>query len=304
MTGILLNDSSQADIQRSEVSRNWDNGIGLTDSAAAAIRDNVIKGNPGCGVFVIYGSEGKGEKNQMSGNGVDLCGNVDNSLRNPLIEATEEEIVYPDERFPSLQEAVDALLAGGKLILQDGEYQAGLTIGKDLRIEAAEGAVVSLIGKNSYGAPVLSVVGDAELQLRKLRITGGNWGLSLGSDSTTLIYDSAVADDGDGLYLSGLSQVVISNSVVSDSKDNGIELNDQAELTLQESVIKGNSDWGVMARLISCGSRSDDFNGQVTFQGLNLIEGNNTSSHLNGKGNPGNHPWNRPDVPDGQVCLP
>ncbi len=44
--------------------------------------------------------------------------------------------------------------------------------------------------------------------------------------------------------------------------------------------------------------------GKVTFQGTNVIEGNNKSGNQNGMGNPGNHPWNRPRVPDGQVCLP
>lgn len=43
---------------------------------------------------------------------------------------------------------------------------------------------------------------------------------------------------------------------------------------------------------------------RVTFQGNNVIEGNNTSGNQDGMGNPGDHPWNRPEVPDGQVCLP
>ena len=60
------------------------------------------------------------------------------------------------------------------------------------------------------------------------------------------------------------------------------------------------------AALQQCGHWGDYFTGTVSFEDMMLedIRGNNTSGNQNGMGNPGNHPWNRPDVPDGQVCLP
>lgn len=78
----------------------------------------------------------------------------------------------------------------------------------------------------------------------------------------------------------------------------------QAELVIFNSVIKDNTDWGVTAVLEKCGFFSDNFTGQVMFQGNNQIYSNNTSGNQNSMGNPGNHPGNRPDVSDGQVCLP
>ena len=51
---------------------------------------------------------------------------------------------------------------------------------------------------------------------------------------------------------------------------------------------------------------ADNFTGTVVFEEIDLddIAGNSTSNNQKDMGNPGNHPWNRPEVPDGQVCLP
>lgn len=67
-----------------------------------------------------------------------------------------------------------------------------------------------------------------------------------------------------------------------------------------------NADWSVGAALKQCGYEEDKFTGQVVFEDMRLeeISGNSITNDQTGKGNPGNHPWNRPDVLDGQVCLP
>lgn len=85
---------------------------------------------------------------------------------------------------------------------------------------------------------------------------------------------------------------------------NGISLSGKggALVTIADTKIRRNTDWGIAAKLKKCGYYRDNFVGQVVFEGHNVIEGNNTAG--NHKGNPGNHPWNRPEVPDGQVCLP
>lgn len=66
---------------------------------------------------------------------------------------------------------------------------------------------------------------------------------------------------------------------------NGIRVWDQAQLTLIDSTIKDNTDWGLAAWLKQCGYDRDLFTGQVVFEGQNVIEDNNKSG--NHKGNPG-----------------
>ena len=90
----------------------------------------------------------------MMGNGVDLFGNVISGLRNPLMESVEMEVILPHAAFPSLQHAVDALLPGGRLILGDGSYAGGVTIGRDVSIVAKDGAQPRVEG----GFAVISLV--------------------------------------------------------------------------------------------------------------------------------------------------
>jgi hypothetical protein len=72
---------------------------------------------------------------------------------------------------------------------------------------------------------------------------------------------------------------------------------------LLDSRILHNADWGLAVWLRQCGYW-DIFTGQVVIKGHNVIKDNNKSGNQAGMGNPGDHPWNQPEVPDGQVCLP
>lgn len=76
-------------------------------------------------------------------------------------------------------------------------------------------------------------------------------------------------------------------------------------MRIVDSAITNNMDWGIAALLRKCGYNENYFTGKkVEFLGNNVIEGNNKSGNQNDMGNPGNHRWNQPDIPDGQVCLP
>jgi parallel beta-helix repeat protein len=426
LDGVFIWNSAQATISHSIISGNRSNGIQLWNSAQAIISDNLVQNNQGCGILSTSSKEVRGEANKMSDNGNDLCGNLPGSLRLPLREPTEREITWPDERYKSLQEAVDALWPKGRLQLKAGEHQAGVTITKELRVEAEEGGKVTLMAK-SEKAPVLSLVGGArEVKMRGVRISKGEVGLSLCANAQVTIFDSAVSGNQGGIKLRDSAQATISNSTVSgneghgivlehsaraaisdsiisenwdgiqlwhsaqatissstlsENRWHGIELEDSAQVTIsgstvsknrwdgiqlwrsaqatisgstvsengwggirlgssaiiERSTLQGNgtdpdckelsklcngltvggdavvelrdsrilesSDWGIAVMLKQCGYDWDNFTGKVVFEGTNTIEGNNTSGNQNGMGNPGNHPWNQPNVPDGQVCL-
>jgi len=89
---------------------------------------------------------------------------------------------------------------------------------------------------------------------------------------------------------------------------NGIKIGGgyEVQLTLIDSILRKNADWGLAAWVDDCGRGLGSFTGQVIFKEMELenISDNNISGNQDGMGNPGGHPWNRPDVPDGQVCLP
>lgn len=138
---------------------------------------------------------------------------------------------------------------------------------------------------------------------------------ALGSVTVALTNSTVSGNQEHGLLVKGTANVEVQDSTIKDNGAhpacqqkiqicNGIEVEEWAQVTIVRSTIQNNTDWGVAARLSRCGYQWDDFRGKVEFKGNNVIEGNNTSSNQNGMGNPGNHPWNRPTVPDGQVCLP
>ena len=179
-SGFRIQDSTHLTISGCAISRNY-NGITFTDLAQVEIRGNVIEGNTWYGIGSSSTGFIWGGENRMRENGVDLCGNVPGTLRLPLVNPIEEEIHFPDARYSSLQEAVDALIPGGKLVLEEGEYEAGVTIGTEIEITTVEGAKVTLRAR-SKTASVLSLVGGAVLRLAGVEVRGGYCGLYLGAE--------------------------------------------------------------------------------------------------------------------------
>lgn len=272
--GIGLNDASHAVITDSVISRNGGDGISLRGWARAEMRENWIADNLGCGISSGSDAEVQGEGNRMSDNGNDLCGNLSGSLRVPLAEPTEREITYPDPRYETLQQAVDALLPGGRLLLREGEHLAGLTIAKEVTIAASERVTeeVVLKGRSERNAPVLSLIRDGRLHLQVLKVTGGGSGLRLAADSQAQIEDSIItwnywggidAEDAAGvelirstlswngegvsLWLEEAAWLRAIDSTISEHGMLQVLLEDASELELLRSKISGKAD-GVLLR--------------------------------------------------------
>lgn len=144
-------------------------------------------------------------------------------------------------------------------------------------------------------------------------------GLNVGESTRVILKNSHVSDNGaTGFWVMHSAWVTIERGLIEGNGTdercrtnpywicNGIEVWHEAHVELINSQILGNADWGVGAFLSKCGYRLHDFTGKVTFEAMELedISVNNTSGNQDGMGNPGNHPWNRPEVLDGQVCLP
>jgi len=159
----------------------------------------------------------------------------------------------------------------------------------------------SLVFDNEWGG--LAARGSSHARLVRTLISGnGLYGIRL-QDSASVEIQSSIIEN------NGVNEGCRYRDSYKRYHCNGLLLSDNSRLMLADSSILRNADWGLAAILQSCKYADlqvnvGRFTGQVSFQGVNKIEGNNTSGYLNGMGNPGNHPWNRPDIPDGQVCLP
>jgi parallel beta-helix repeat protein len=181
---------------------------------------------------------------------------------------------------------------------------------------------------------------SAQATITNSKILGNSDGITTMNSAQVAVVNSLIASNGDGIEIGGSTKATITNSRVLSNRKTGILMKGLAQAEIRGSIIEGNgtselckggkllcsgvsvwgesrgkiigsriiknADWGVEAYLKQCGYEKDNFTGQVLFEEMMLedISGNNTTGNQNGMGNPGNHYWNRPDIPDGQVCLP
>jgi hypothetical protein len=406
--------SVRISIDNSTISGNTYHAILATGSVKAAIKENTIQYNKGCGISADSLAEVTGTAHDLSTNGYELCGNVPASLRIPRVPQTNKaELAFPGE-YATLQETVDALAAGGTILFGAGVQTGGATIWKPLTLKgmgqgrsivkrslyvipeaylvAIEGLVLegdismtgalqadiqevtinqgflfvygvvqirianlsvlngSVLFKDAAMADIrasvvwnsrfrvsgaarvnltnvrvgaakyagLEVEDSAQVSLQNSTVSDSRWhGLFVSDSATVSLSDSTVSGHRfSGLYAVETATVVIQGSTIASNGIDpdcfnkypvcsGISVQDQSHMTISDSKIIGNTDWGIAAILRKCGALvGGNFTGKVAFGGNIIIEGNNKSGNQSGMGNPGNHPWNRPDVPDGQVCLP
>jgi parallel beta-helix repeat protein len=165
----------------------------------------------------------------------------------------------------------------------------------------------------------IEVAGKARVTITNSQISGNAArGIDIWESAQATITNSQISgNEGDGIIMWGSAWAEIKGSIIEGNGThegcknnyymcNGIGLYEKPQVKIIDSTIRNNADWGVGAALKQCGYWGGSFTGAVTFEDMMLdqIAGNNTSGNQNGMGNPGNHYWNRPDIPDGQVCLP
>ena len=267
--GVRVRDFGRATVSGSVLTANR-RGVALMGNAGADISDCHIEMNSVYGIFSWSAAGVTGAGNSFLENGVDLGGNVPGTLRLPLRDPVEDVITWPDERYASLQEAVDALVPGGTLLLEPGTHAAGLTIGKKLSIEAGEGEV-TLMGKSS-ALPVLSLVGGAELHLAGAAISDGSVGVLVSSDGRVVLFECTISRNVQGINLSssssseitdcsiegnatdgvlvgGEARAVITGCVISDHGQCGIAVADSAQVRIVDTVVtRSGRDGGVVLR--------------------------------------------------------
>jgi len=232
--------------------------------------------------------------------------------------------VLPGE---SIQAAIDQAPEGAVICLTEGTWEENIEIKKTLALRGSGIAQTTIKGKE-VGKPVIYIVSPGteaiveELTIAEAKI--GTLGLVTaqedgvfvppGPTKVTLKGVQISGNGDDGLEVQGRAQVRIENSIIEGNGAgqvcaaapqtcNGIEVGMESQVTLINSTIEENADWGIMAWLVKCGWSANWFFGKLDFQWVSIV-GNNTLGNLDGMGNPGDHPWNRPEVPDGQVCLP
>lgn len=241
--GISLKERTWAAITRVTIADNRMNGIELLDGATGEIYGNLINDNGQVGILSFTEALPQGSGNIMRANGVDLLGNIEASLRVPLVEPAKAEVLFPHPAYPTIQHAVDALLPGGRLILSNGDYAGGITIGNDLMIMAAADAEPRIVG----GYVVVSLVGAAQVELAGITLTDGQTGLIASQTAQAMISGAAIVDNhGDGLVLLGSASGLITDLTIAGNGRNGIMLSDSTWIEIAGSDISDNRGCGLL----------------------------------------------------------
>jgi len=271
--GVLLWGDSQAAITNCTIAENG-YGVSMVGNAEAIIRENLIYNNKVAGISSWYHSIPRGQGNRMWNNGVDLVGNLTSKLRLPLVEATEQEISYPDPRYPTLQHAVDALVPGGRLVVEGDTDVGGITIGKPLTIVAASGTKPIMQAPNPDSNGVISLVDHAAVVLQGMTLNGGrcgviaggsvqttiiggdisesSYGILLGNSAQVNVADSAIHGNSYGIVVWNTAKSVLKDCTISRNKEDGIVLGDSAEAMLQSCTISKSGRDGIVLGDNSC----------------------------------------------------
>ena len=201
----------------------------------------------------------------------------------------------------------------------------GIQIFENGRATVSDSIITDNDGNRNPNPGGIWVYDNGQLHLIRSQVTNNSTGIAASGRSVVLVEDTTISGSiagptlAGGILLREVARVELRNSTIDSTGTNdtcllydqqgprdcnGIILSGQAQLLVKDSTISGSTDWGISAQARHCGYPNDQFIGQVTFEGTNVIEGNNRSRNHDTRGNPGNHPWNQSDVSPGQVCLP
>jgi len=266
--GISLFGKAKLNLKGSSLVGNGQGGIRLENYVSGTLRGNSINGNAGPAVLIQDSSRinmvnnlVKGnqigvtnhstgtvvyESNEISRNSIDLIGNLDGELRTGFHTNKVDNILMPNQKYPTFQSAVDALLPGGTITLR-GNTAGGAVIDKKMTIRVENG-LKRLSWPRETESPVLSLINGADLTILNTEISGsGGSGIVLGGNAKLQIKSSNIINNGEeGLGLWDSSRTKIEKSKVADNRGSGVRMVDSSRVNIAESRIEGNQIDGVL----------------------------------------------------------
>jgi len=267
-TGIEAQDATEVSVQYSSLSSNanyavvgineasilitdcflLNNGFGVytTDAARATLIANTIARTAGTAVTAFSTQPIAGSDNLLLENESDITGLTHSELRLTLREPTEQEIEYPNERYSSLQECVDALLPGGRLILESGIYDESLTIYKEVKIVGNPAERVEIHGEGGSFA-ILSLISGANLALSHVALTGGNIALCAESNAVFTLDSCSVLDsDEGGIWLLGSTKGHLTSCTFDAAGTTSVLVGSDAQISLDNCEIRHALETGIL----------------------------------------------------------
>jgi nitrous oxidase accessory protein NosD len=196
------------------------------------------------------------------------------------------------------QTTIKGAISGWPVINIESDSEIEVVL-EGLTIAEAKGSACAVCDPQWIFPDGIRVKRKAIVTIKSAQISDNLSGLQLWSSARVYLQDSRVSSNrAHGLVVWGSTMLEIRSSTIegngtgpdcvrADSVCHGIEVAESPQLTIIDSTIRNNTDWGIAAYLKKCGYGYDAFYGKVIFRGSNQIYGNNKA---------GNH--------QGEVCLP
>jgi nitrous oxidase accessory protein NosD len=134
-----------------------------------------------------------------------------------------------------IQKCIDQAQPGATIIIDKGQYSTNLVISKDLTLQG-RGADLTIIMPSDRAKPTLEVASDQPIRVLLTGIGFQGAPSSCASDAATC---PSVA------LLQGTAQVTLRQVEVTAGAGNGLSLLQQAEASIEQSLIRKNSSWGI-----------------------------------------------------------
>lgn len=235
--GIRIGGSARAELVGCTIHGGGGSGICATDSAEVEVRNSRIESWP-IGILSLAVLSLRGGGNVLTGNGVDLVGNLPGTVRAPRRIPSVSEARFPDPQYRNLQEAIDALLPEGRLVVEGGVHIGGITIDKPVRIQGD--GIVLLTGAAGDKAPVVSLVGGADAELVGIAVGYGGEGVILGADAQGTFIDCVISDNLEGVRLSDRAHASLVRCRLSRNDHGGMWLWGGAQAQIEDGVFTAN----------------------------------------------------------------
>ena len=237
--GLRFENSPRVEVSRTDVINNEGRGIRIEGKSRVTLINNRITGNQ-VGVSNHGDLPVEFASNNISKNGVDLVGDLSGDLRTELNDRQVEEITLPDENYPGLQAAIDALEPGGHLYVK-GKVVGSAVVDKDITIESLGGSG-QLTSPEGVAGPVLSLINGARSEIRDLTLKNPDGsGLVLGGNASLRVFNSNLSgSSGAGLELYDSTTLTLDGSEVNNNGGSGVRVVDSASVLMKDSHLTGN----------------------------------------------------------------
>ncbi|WP_298667633.1 lectin like domain-containing protein, partial [uncultured Methanofollis sp.] len=161
------------------------------------------------------------------------------SNTNLCIKAFTRDPLSVPEDYATIQEAVDAVLPGGMVLIGDGVYNENVVVDHPVTLAGSAAAVI-----DGNGGTPLTLTGS-DITVRGLTLTDGDDGVLVTGENTTLMDMTVTGCNGDGIALEGASKTLIVRTDVRGAGHAGLRVNDTARVGVALSSLSENGGCGV-----------------------------------------------------------